>query len=73
MQVEKMGEISKETKALIREAKVWAKKNRGGIPEIAKALGVERQTVANWISGHRTPTREHSIAIRKFLDQKGGK
>jgi transcriptional regulator with XRE-family HTH domain len=65
-----MTEVSKEIRKLLKEAKAWAKKNRGGASEIGKALGVERQTVANWISGHRTPMVEHLIALEKFLEKK---
>lgn len=60
----------KETKTLMKELKAWMKNNRGGVKEIAKELGVERQTVLNWASGHRTPMLKHWFALQEFLDKK---
>jgi transcriptional regulator with XRE-family HTH domain len=57
----------KETKQLIKEAKAWAKRRRGGATEIARELGVERQTVTNWLAGRRTPMLKHWFALEKFL------
>jgi DNA-binding XRE family transcriptional regulator len=60
----------KEIKRLIKELKAWANKNRGGASEIAKEVGVERQTVTNWLAGRRTPQLKYWIPLQKFLDQK---
>jgi DNA-binding XRE family transcriptional regulator len=62
----------KETQQLIKDIKAWAKKNRGGASEIARELGVERQTVTNWLAGRRTPMLKHWFALQKFLDKKVG-
>jgi DNA-binding XRE family transcriptional regulator len=61
----------KEIKRLLRELKAWAKKRKhGAAAEIARAVGVERQTVTNWIAGRRMPQLKYWVPLQKFLDQK---
>jgi hypothetical protein len=66
----KMTAIEAQTKKILKELKSWCKKNRGGPGQVARELEVERQTVANWISGHRTPQLAHLSQLERFLEKK---
>ena len=60
----------KQVETLIQELRTWTKNTRGGTGQIARELGVERQTVANWISGHRTPMLKHWLSLQAFMEKK---
>jgi plasmid maintenance system antidote protein VapI len=56
-----------ETEKLMGELKAWADAEYGRRADVARMLGVPRQRVTNWISGHGTPTLEQGLRLQAFL------
>ncbi len=51
--------MTTETKELLKQIRAWTKEKRGRISAVASALGVEHQTVANWLNGRKKPRLVH--------------
>ena len=54
---------------LLSDLRTWARAEYGRPALLARKLGVSRQLVSHWITGRRTPTLHHGLAIQAFLAQ----
>ena len=59
-----------ESDKLLKRLKAWADKKSGRRSEIARTIGVSRQTVTNWLAGRRNPTLEDGLKIQVFLSKR---
>ena len=58
-----------EVTRLLRELQNWCSEKRGRNTEIAKMLGVSRQTVSDWFAGRSVPTLSTGLKIQAFLQR----
>jgi DNA-binding XRE family transcriptional regulator len=63
----------RETEQLINQLKAWAAEERGRQSEIARILGVSRQSVSEWFSGKAVPNWETGLKIQAFLKTRSPK
>ena len=56
-----------ETERLLSELRDWCKAEYGRQSEIARALGVSRQQVYDWINRRTMPTLEMGFRLQSFL------
>ena len=57
----------KESEMLIDELKSWCEQSYGRRAEVAKAIGVSRQVVSDWLHGRALPGLDNGLALRAFL------
>jgi len=62
---------AKEVDDLMERMADWCSQKHGRQQEIARAIGVSRQHVANLLARRRKPTLAQFLAIRDFLKRKG--
>jgi len=63
---------STESERLIAELTAYCdKQGFGARSRVAKALGVTRQQLTNWLTGFRKPGVDWHFKIRAFLDRAG--
>jgi transcriptional regulator with XRE-family HTH domain len=43
---------------------------RGRQTELARAMGVSPQTLANWLAGRKTPSLQKFLALQAFLERR---
>ena len=55
-----------EANEMLKDIRAWTQEKRGRVSAIAAALGVERQTVANWLNGRRTPRLVHWNDLKAY-------
>jgi DNA-binding XRE family transcriptional regulator len=58
-----------EFQKLIDELVTWSDLEPGRRSNLARHLGVSRQTVTNWLAGRRNPRLESWLKLRAFLKQ----
>jgi len=58
-----------EVEKILTEMEAWCSKKYGRQTELAEALGVSKQLVANWIARRRALTLKNYFAIRDFLNR----
>jgi DNA-binding XRE family transcriptional regulator len=51
----------------MKELNAWANQESGRRSDLAKHLGVSRQTVTNWLAGRRNPRLVYWLKLKKFL------
>jgi DNA-binding transcriptional regulator YdaS (Cro superfamily) len=56
-----------KTQKLLDALEVWCDKERGRRAEIAKLIGIKRQSVTDWFSGRQQPTAEQILTIQELL------
>jgi transcriptional regulator with XRE-family HTH domain len=52
---------------IIRDLQAWARAKYKRSALLARKLGVSKQLVSAWLTGKRTPTLHHGLALQKFL------
>ena len=57
---------------LLADAQAWCAGKRGRQTVLARAVGVERQTVSAWFKQKQRPTGEQALALQKFLRESIG-
>jgi DNA-binding transcriptional regulator YiaG len=60
--------MTPRTEELIAEIEKWCAQKRGRQSELARTLGIKRQTVQAWIRRERRPTTEQALAIIELLE-----
>jgi transcriptional regulator with XRE-family HTH domain len=55
------------TETLIVKIKAWCSEKYGRQAELARAIGVSRQTVNFWLRRRSNPTSEQTLALMEFL------
>lgn len=65
------GAMPARTEKLLAELKAWCDQERGRQSEVARLLGISRQTVSDWFrpEKHKQPTAEQALALLEFLKQ----
>ena len=58
--------------SLVADTGVWCAQKRGRQTELARAIGVDRQTVSAWFKRKQRPTGEQALALQKFLRESVG-
>jgi DNA-binding XRE family transcriptional regulator len=58
--------------SLLADAEAWCAEKRGRQTVLARAIGVERQTVSAWFKRKQRPTGEQALALQKFLRESIG-
>jgi transcriptional regulator with XRE-family HTH domain len=55
--------------SLLAKAKAWCNAKHGRASELARVLGVSRQSVSDWFHPERKklPTAEQALRLQKFL------
>ena len=56
---------------LIADLQAWARAKYGRPALLARKLGVSKQLVSAWLTGKRTPTLHHGLALQQFLKNRG--
>jgi DNA-binding XRE family transcriptional regulator len=56
-----------ETDKLLAELKEWCSQKRGRQAEIAKMLGITRQSINEWFTGDSSPSLEAGLKVQAFL------
>jgi transcriptional regulator with XRE-family HTH domain len=55
------------TQKLLDELRAYCDKQRGRRTEIAKLIGIKRQSITDWFSGRQQPTAEQILEVQEFL------
>jgi transcriptional regulator with XRE-family HTH domain len=58
-----------KTQKLIDELREYCDEERGRRAEIAKLIGIKRQSITDWFSGRQQPTAEQILEVQEFLDK----
>ena len=58
-----------EIARLLAELRVWCDEKRGRQTQIAKMLGLPRQSINDWFAGKSVPTLQAGLKIQAFLRQ----
>jgi len=58
-----------EVARLLGELRAWCAEKRGRQTQIAKMLGITRQSINDWLSGKTVPTLAAGLKIQAFLRQ----
>jgi DNA-binding XRE family transcriptional regulator len=58
-----------EIARLLAELRVWCDEKRGRQAQIAKMLGLPRQSINDWFAGKSVPTLQAGLKIQAFLRQ----
>jgi DNA-binding XRE family transcriptional regulator len=56
-----------ETAKLIAELRAWCDEKRGRQSQLARMLGIKRQSINEWFTGDSSPTLETGLKIQAFL------
>jgi DNA-binding transcriptional regulator YiaG len=65
---------TEEYNKLREQLRTWCKAGRGRQKKIAETLGVSKQLVSGWLSGHRIMSLDEWLQIQAFLKkQRRGK
>jgi transcriptional regulator with XRE-family HTH domain len=57
----------KESEILLERLKAWCEESYGRQAEVAKAIGVSRQVVTDWLNGRALPGLDNGLALLAFL------
>jgi DNA-binding XRE family transcriptional regulator len=60
-------EMPPRVKQFMAELRAWADQKRGRRVELAKFLGLPRQTITDWLGERQNPTAEQLLAIQEYL------
>ena len=66
-------EIQREIERVTDRLKSLAGEEYGGQSELARAIGVPRQRLNDWLTGRRKPDLSAWLKIQRFLTKKAGK
>jgi transcriptional regulator with XRE-family HTH domain len=58
-----------KTQKLLDELREYCDEKRGRRAEIAKLIGIKRQSITDWFSGRQQPTAEQILEIQEFLEK----
>ena len=63
------GEMARRTERLLAQVKAWCDQERGRQSQLARFLGVSRQTVSDWFKPEKkkNPTAEQALAMLELL------
>jgi transcriptional regulator with XRE-family HTH domain len=57
-----------EVKRLLNDLKTWCEGSHGRRTQIAKAIGVDRRRITDWLSGRVLPSLAMGLRVRAFLE-----
>jgi transcriptional regulator with XRE-family HTH domain len=55
------------TQKLIADVQAWCDEAYGRQAQLARLLGVSRQSVSGWLSGRKSPTSEQALWLSQFM------
>jgi transcriptional regulator with XRE-family HTH domain len=61
--------MPERTQRILSELRDWCDEQRGRRSEVARAAGVERQAVYNWLAGFAEPTAEQILIVQDILER----